>query len=159
MVVPSVSAIFSSAVFFVFLCFIPGGGAEVRRWLFYWFLKHDTGHWQGEETFDTQPWRHSQSENNKRFFTVSASRPFSSRFYVSRFPFCRFGRRAVSAIPLRIARAALVYAYNSNDTSIYIYIYIYTHTYYNIYIYIYIYIYIIILIQYIYIYAYDYTHT
>ena len=42
---------------------IPGGGAEVRRGLFYIFLKHDTGHWQGEQTFETQPWRHSQLDN------------------------------------------------------------------------------------------------
>ena len=43
--------------------FTSGGGAEVMRGLFHWFLKHDTGHWQGEQTFETQPWRHSQLDN------------------------------------------------------------------------------------------------
>ena len=42
---------------------IPGGGAEVRRGFVYWVLKHDTGHWQGEQTFETQPWRHGQLDN------------------------------------------------------------------------------------------------
>ena len=31
---------------------IPGGGAEVRRDFFYILLKHDAGHWQGEQTFE-----------------------------------------------------------------------------------------------------------
>ena len=41
---------------------IPGRGAEVRRGAFDRCLKHDTGHWQGEQTLETQSW-HSQSDS------------------------------------------------------------------------------------------------
>ena len=41
------------------ILFYPGGRAEVRCGLFDWLLKHDTGHWQGEQTLETQSW-HTQ---------------------------------------------------------------------------------------------------
>ena len=45
------------------IIFILGGGAEVRCGFCYWFLKHDTGQWQGEQTLETQPWQRNQLDN------------------------------------------------------------------------------------------------
>ena len=111
---------------------IPGEGAEVRRGLFDWLLKHDTWHWPGEQTLETKSW-HSQLENCPPTYDpnrVWRVRTNVLQVYRRRRDTHALGHASVYMSLFMCVSLSLSLSLSiSLSLYIYVYIYIYTYTY------------------------------